>query len=87
MGEPILIVYGGRDGIIPNEATEELLELVDDAVEIKHYPEGYHMILRDLEAAPRCDDVANWLTDHLDEGGVSGERAAAELESQEAAPR
>ncbi len=87
MGEPILIVYGGRDEIIPNEATEELLELVDDAVEIKHYPEGYHMILRDLEAAPRWDDVANWLTDHLDEGGVSGKRAAAELESQEAAPR
>ena len=87
MGALILIVYGGRDEIIPNEAIEDVLELVDDAVEIKHYPDGYHMILRDLEAAPRWDDVANWLMDNLDEDGVGSVRAAAGPESQEAAPR
>ena len=71
-GTPLLIVYGGRDEIIPNEATEEVLAGVSDAVEIKHYPEGYHMILRDLEAAPRWDDVGNWLIEKLPARGARG---------------
>jgi alpha-beta hydrolase superfamily lysophospholipase len=45
---------------------------VSDAVEIKHYPEGYHMILRDLEAAPRWDDVGNWLIEKLPARGARG---------------
>jgi acylglycerol lipase len=85
-GAPVLFVYGSRDEIIPNYATEEVLAAVDDAVEIKHYPEGYHMILRDLEAAPRWDDVGNWILGHLGEGRAVGARAAAE-EAKEAAPR
>jgi len=66
-GAPVLFVYGSRDEIIPNYATEEVLMAVDETVEIKHYPEGYHMILRDLEAAPRWDDVGNWILGHLEE--------------------
>ncbi len=84
-GTPILIVYGGRDEIIPNEATEEVLASVTEAIEVKHYADGYHMILRDLEAAPRWDDVANWLMGNLDEGGIGG--AGAEDTSQDAATR
>jgi acylglycerol lipase len=58
----ILFVYGGRDEIIPNEATEAVLQSVPDSVDVMRYPEGYHMILRDLAAASRWDDVATWLT-------------------------
>jgi alpha-beta hydrolase superfamily lysophospholipase len=70
-GAPILIVYGGRDEIIPNDATEEVLASVNEAIEVKYYAEGYHMILRDLEAAPRWDDVANWLMENLDLDGIA----------------
>ncbi len=84
---PVLIVYGGRDEIIPNEATEEVLASVNEAVEVKHYAEGYHMILRDLEAAPRWDEVANWLTANLDGIGIGGASTTSEIASQEAAPR
>ena len=86
-GTPILIVYGGRDEIIPNEAMEEVLASVNEAIEVKHYAEGYHMIFRDLEAAPRWDDVANWLMGNLEFGGFGGVRAASEDALQEAAPR
>jgi alpha-beta hydrolase superfamily lysophospholipase len=90
-GAPVLLVYGGRDEIIPNEATEEMLASVDDAVAVKRYDEGYHMILRDLEAAPRWDDVGNWISDHLNapqlaEDGVGGAITSSE-EAQSAAPR
>ena len=69
-GLPVLIVYGGRDEIIPNDATEEVLASLSGDVEVKLYEHGYHMILRDLEAAPRWDDVADWLMASLDgEGG------------------
>ncbi len=60
---PLLLVYGGRDEIIPNEATEMVTSAFPDNAGIKFYPGGYHMILRDLEAAPRWDDVAEWVTD------------------------
>ena len=42
---------------------------------------------RDLEAAPRWDDVANWLMGNLEFGGFGGVRAASEDALQEAAPR
>ena len=83
-GVPILIVYGGRDEIIPNDATEEVLASVGEAIEVKHYAEGYHMILRDLEAAPRWDDVANWLMGNIEAAGIGGAAFTSEPASQEA---
>lgn len=76
---PTLIVYGGRDEIIPNEATDIVLEAVPETIEVKHYADGYHMILRDLDAAPRWDEVANWVVQAAD--GVSAiETASAQGE-------
>jgi len=60
---PLLLVYGGRDQIIPNVATETVTSAFPANAGIKFYPGGYHMILRDLEAAPRWDDVAGWVND------------------------
>nr|TFG54600.1 MAG: alpha/beta hydrolase [Hyphomicrobiales bacterium] len=84
-GAPILLVYGGRDEIIPNQATEEMLAAIDDSVAVRLYEDGYHMILRDLEAAPRWDDVGNWIAVHLGAGG--GGAGAPSENAQAAAPR
>ena len=75
---PVLIVYGGRDEIIPNRATETVLAQVGEEVEILHYPEGYHMILRDLDAEPRWDDVAGWVMDAAGRGNLQEVRSAPE---------
>ncbi len=60
--KPVLLVYGGRDDIIPNDATQSVIASFSSNAEVTFYPDGYHMILRDLEAAPRWDEVAGWIS-------------------------
>lgn len=66
--EPMLLLYGGHDEIIPREPIELMIDRLP-AAERAHrhvawYPGGYHMLLRDLEAAPRIADVEAWIADH-----------------------
>jgi alpha-beta hydrolase superfamily lysophospholipase len=65
----LLVLLGGNDQVIPRSATEALLERLGDRAEIRRYPGGYHMLLRDLEAAPRWADVAAWIEDRIAAGG------------------
>ena len=58
---PILFVYGAKDQIIPSEPTRGVIaELGPKAVSIK-YTDGYHMLLRDLDAEMVWKDIANWV--------------------------
>jgi alpha-beta hydrolase superfamily lysophospholipase len=58
---PMLYLYGGRDQIIPKAPTETVMGELGREAEIKTYPTGYHMLLRDLNAEPRWADVAKWI--------------------------
>jgi acylglycerol lipase len=58
---PLLLLYGGRDQVIPKNATDALLKRLGPNARVKCYDEGYHMLLRDLAAAPRWSDVADWI--------------------------
>ena len=59
--EPLMFLYGGNDQIIPRGPTETVVgELGMDAT-VKFYPNGYHMLLRDLGGQPRWADIANWI--------------------------
>jgi acylglycerol lipase len=63
---PTLILYGGRDDIIPPQAACALLGRVTiDGRErrLAYYPDGYHMLTRQLHAQPVFDDIAAWLDD------------------------
>jgi alpha-beta hydrolase superfamily lysophospholipase len=66
--EPLLILYGGRDEVIPAEPMQLMVSrLPPGNVADRHiawYPDGYHMLLRDLEAGPRIHDVESWIADH-----------------------
>jgi alpha-beta hydrolase superfamily lysophospholipase len=66
--EPMLVLYGGRDEIIPREPTELMLGRLspNERAEsrIAWYPDGYHMLLRDLEAEPRLEDIEAWIGNH-----------------------
>ncbi len=62
---PALILYGARGELIPREATRQLLEgLPAEARESQRfavYPEGYHMLTRDLQAERVWRDIDAWL--------------------------
>ncbi len=63
---PALVLYGENDQIIPPEATWRMVERMPDSgrsQRVALYPHGWHMLLRDLDAATVIDDVAAWIND------------------------
>jgi len=58
---PILFLYGGNDQVIPAGPTEAVANELDGATTVIRYPDGYHMLFRDLEAEPRWNDVLLWI--------------------------
>ena len=64
---PALLLYGDNDDIIPKEAMERVFERLPAAASavqrIVRYPDGYHMLLRDLQAETVWRDIAAWIAD------------------------
>jgi alpha-beta hydrolase superfamily lysophospholipase len=60
---PLLYLYGDRDEVIPSEPTRRFLAALppDEPRRIAFYTEGYHMLLRDLQAAVVRRDVEAWV--------------------------
>lgn len=60
---PMLFLYGDHDEIIPRESTRRFLAALPTG-EPRHmafYPQGYHMLLRDLDADVVRRDVEAWV--------------------------
>lgn len=66
-GLPALLLYGAREEVIPEDAALAWLRRLpprpQDRRRIAVYPEGYHMLLRDLHAEQVLADVADWIAD------------------------
>jgi acylglycerol lipase len=60
---PALILYGERDEIIPPDPTCRMLATLPATSRVAIYPDGYHMLTRDLGARVVLEDMAAWLTD------------------------
>jgi alpha-beta hydrolase superfamily lysophospholipase len=58
---PILLLTGGKDQIIPKPPTDAVIAALGGKAEVRRYPNGYHMLLRDLDGDTRSRDVAAWL--------------------------
>jgi len=62
---PALILYGKRDEVIPREPTERMLATLPTKEKYRHkvvfYENGYHMLLRDLQAKTVWSDIAGWI--------------------------
>jgi len=60
-----LMLYGEKDEIIPKKPTYAFLQkfLATDAAEktVAFYQQGYHMLLRDLQAPTTWQDIAAWI--------------------------
>ncbi len=67
LAQPALILYGERDEIIPRWPTCRLLARLPRAAH-RHwraalYPDGYHMLTRDLQAEVVLGDITAWIAD------------------------
>jgi alpha-beta hydrolase superfamily lysophospholipase len=75
---PALLLYGGRDRLVPARPTRRLMAALPDPDRQRaaFYAEGYHMLLRDMQGERVARDIAAWA---LDRGAAlpSGAEAAA----------
>jgi acylglycerol lipase len=62
-----LILYGARDDIVPRAPVRRFIGALPARAKlhqrIAFYPQGYHMLLRDLEARLPIADIAAWIAD------------------------
>jgi len=74
---PTLVLYGLRDEVIPRAAVCRFVDTLPAAVHrTLWYSEGYHMLLRDLQANRVWEDVRAWL--HGAAEGFNGQQARPE---------
>lgn len=60
---PLLVLYGARDEIIPKEPTTAMLCQLVAPRRVAVYENGYHMLLRDLQAEVVHRDITAWIQD------------------------
>jgi alpha-beta hydrolase superfamily lysophospholipase len=58
---PILLLYGAKDQVIPAAPTKAVIAMLGPRVTVRHYENGYHMLLRDLDRALPQGDIAAWI--------------------------
>ena len=58
---PILFLYGAHDQLIPRAPTQAVIAELGSRAEVRRYPNGYHMLLRDLDAKIVWQDIADWI--------------------------
>ena len=63
---PVLLLYGGHDEIVPKEPTLRAMTALgadNPAARLGFYPDGWHLLLRDLQAETALRDVVAFLQD------------------------
>jgi len=58
---PTLLLYGANDQVVPAEPVGMFVADLDPRHRVAVYGQGYHMLLRDLEADVVVDDIATWI--------------------------
>src|SRR3546814_3236443 len=80
---PTLLLYGAQDEVVPAEPTFQFWRsLPAEAAASRrfgYYPEGWHMLLRDLQADTVIADVAAWT--HDPQAPLRSEEHTSELQS------
>lgn len=60
---PALLLYGGRDDLIPQRPTRALLDSVPAGTRVAYYADGYHLLFRGLGRAVPIADALAWMAD------------------------
>jgi len=60
---PVLVLYGEKDQIIPARPVFQAVDRLPADTRFALYPDGWHMLLRDLQAEVVWRDIAIWIKD------------------------
>lgn len=60
---PMLLTYGAKDIVIPKRGVKRTAKRLPEHVRTAYYPDGYHMLLRDLQSEVVFEDVLSFLRD------------------------
>jgi acylglycerol lipase len=67
---PALVLYGAKDEIIPKRPACRMFAMLPESAarhpRIVIYPEGYHMLTRDLQGEVVLQDITAWISDGND---------------------
>jgi acylglycerol lipase len=58
-----LLLHGDRDEVIAREPIAVVAERYAAPVKVIYYPDGYHMLLRDLGGKKVTEDILKWIRD------------------------
>jgi acylglycerol lipase len=58
---PILFLFGAHDQVIPRAPTEAVIAALGPHAEVHLYPNGYHMLMRDLDRETVWNDLVAWV--------------------------
>ena len=61
---PILVLIGEQDQVVPTEASKTMAGTLNPSIDVKYYPQSYHMMLRDLQGDIPTSDIAAWIDEH-----------------------
>lgn len=65
LNDPLLVLYGKKDEIIPRKPTMEMLSRLPEKAKATRkiilYDNGYHMLMRDLHAEIVWRDIIDWI--------------------------
>lgn len=77
---PVLVLMGERDEIIPPEVIAGFIDTLDlEACQSIVYPDGWHMLLRDLQRERVWSDIIDWIEDgETEDARVCGTDVAVE---------
>lgn len=76
-GVPLLMLYGAQDQIIPSGPTRTFARRLGPGQRLAYYRDGWHLLLRDLQAAVVYEDLTAWMADSLGPLPSGAEAAAA----------
>ncbi len=60
---PTLVLYGENDDIVPRQSVELMLRRFTAPFRLALYPDGYHLLFRDLRGEVVWRDVLSWMSD------------------------
>jgi acylglycerol lipase len=66
---PILLLHGEKDQLVPLESTKETIAALGPRADVRDYPNGFHMLMRDLDREIVWKDVDDWIKQHADAHG------------------
>ena len=58
---PVLLLYGANDQLVPKKPVEEIAARLPEGTDIVFYEDGWHMLMRDLQAPIVWKDIADWI--------------------------